>query len=429
MPDGPATTTTARPARELPNLRHLSLLDAAIRLNSLTQAAKAVHLSQPAASQAVARLENWFEAQLLDRTSDGVSATHPGLLVQARTARALAHLTEMSRRVARAKPTEGVGPHWVERHVTTAQLRALVSFSETGSFSAAARQLHQTEPAVQRTARALEQLIGLSLFDGANRGVRLSALGEGLATNAALALKEISSARDEVLEHRGTFSGRLVIGTLPLPRTRIVPDAVVTLMQRYPAARIEIIDGSYQALVRAVRSGVCDLIVGALREGRCPIGLVERPLFADCLSIVARADHPLCHRPVTPEMLADYPWVLPRRDTPARGTFERLVGSPVGLDPQRGYVETGSLVAARGILLASDAISILSAHQIDYELRQGLLRLLTVELPDSTRRIGVTTRSDWQPTTLQRDFVAALCATSQGPPGQMVPGQGDTHFS
>jgi LysR family transcriptional regulator, regulator for genes of the gallate degradation pathway len=411
LPDG--TATAARPEREVPNLRHLRLLEAAVRLTSLTQAAEAVHLSQPAASQAVARLEAWFGAQLLERTSEGVSATHSGLLVQARTLRALAHLTEMGRRVARAKPAESGAPPSVERHMTSAQLRALVGFAEAGSFSAAARGLQQTESAVQRTARALEQLVGLPLFVGATRGLRLSPLGEGIATHAALALKEISAARDEVLEHRGTFAGRLVIGTLPLPRTRIVPDAVVTLIHRYPAARIEIIDGTYQALVRAVRSGACDLIVGALREGRCPIGLVEKPLFTDRLSIVARAGHPLCQQPVTPKMLAAFPWVLPRRDTPARGIFERLLGGQDGIDPERGYVETGSLVAARGILLASDAISILSAHQIDYELRQGLLRLLDVALPENARRIGYTTRADWRPTSLQSAFIAALATTAE----------------
>ena len=214
-----------------------------------------------------------------------------------------------------------------------------------------------------------------------------------MAVFAALALKEIATARDEVLEHRGTFSGRLVIGTLPLPRTRIVPDAVVALMQRHLAARIEIIDGSYQTLARSLRTGACDMIVGGLREGRCPSGLVECSPFTDQLSIVARAGHPLGRQSVTAAMLAGFPWGLPRRDTPARGGA-RLVAGQCGLDPGRGYVETGSLVAARGILLASDAVSILSAHQIDYELRQGLLQLLNLDLPDSTRPIGVTVRSD-----------------------------------
>lgn len=409
MPDGSAPA--ARPERELPNLRHLRLLEVAIRLTSLTQAAEAVHMSQPAASQAIARLEQGFGARLLERTASGVVPTKEGRIVQARAIRAFAHLAEISRRVGRAKLGPGVGPPWAERHVTSAQLRAVVSFAEGGSFAAAARSVNQTELAVQRTARALETLIGVAVFEGTNRSLRLTPFGEGLAIFAALALKEIAAARDEVQEHRGTFSGRLVIGTLPLPRTRIVPDAVVALMQRHPAARIEIVDGSYQALVKGLRTGACDLIVGALRETRCPSGLVERSLFTDQLSIVARAGHPLCGRPVTRDMLAGFPWVLPRRDTPARGVFERLVAGQGGLHPGRGYVETGSLVAVRGILLASDAVSILSAHQIDYELRQGLLQTLNIDLPDSTRPIGVTVRADWQPTSLQTEFIAALSAS------------------
>jgi LysR family transcriptional regulator, regulator for genes of the gallate degradation pathway len=396
-------------AGDIPNLRHLRLLEAAIRLSSLTQAAEEVHLSQPAASQAVARLERLFDTRLMDRTSTGVVATAAGAIVNTRINRALAHLAEASRRVAvRAKLGRGATGNWMERHATSVQLRALVSFAESGSFSAAARALQQTEPAVQRAAREMEQLVGLPLFEGMHRNIRLTTLGDIIAMHGALALKEMAAAKDELREHRGKFNGRLVIGTLPLPRTRIVPDAVVALIQRHPDARIEIVDGDYQALVRALRTGACDLIVGALREARCPAGLVETALFKDQLSIVARSGHPLAGRAVTPDMLAQYPWVLPRRETPARGIFERLVAGQGGLDPGRGYVETGSLVALRGILSASDAISIMSVHQIDYELRQGLLTVLEVSLPDTTRPIGVTTLAHWQPTALQREFLVAL---------------------
>lgn len=405
---------------DLPNLRHLRLFEAAVRLGSLTRAAELVHVSQPAASQAVARLSRLFGARLAERTSAGLRATSEGMIVHSRAARALAHLAEANRRIAlRVRQGRGaLAGDRLERHATMAQLRALSAFAEAGSFSDAARRLGQTEPAVQRAAREIERLLGVALFDGGPRDIRLTPAGDTVATQAALALREVAAAHEELREARGVYDGRIVIGTLPLARTRVVPLAVVDLMQRYPDVRIEIVEGRYDQLVQSLRSGACDVIVGALREAACPAGVIERPLFQDRLSIVARAAHPLAGRTLNGPELAAYPWVLPRAETPTRAIFDRLAAGRGICDTRRGHVETGSLVMLRGVLLASDAVSIISARQIDYELRQGLLVELDFAVAGGGRPIGVTVLEDWRPTAAQAAFVGcleAVCA-AEGPP-------------
>ena len=54
-----------------PNLRHIRLLKHAIALNSLSKAAEVVGISQPAASQAIAGLEEQFGGQLFERRPGG----------------------------------------------------------------------------------------------------------------------------------------------------------------------------------------------------------------------------------------------------------------------------------------------------------------------------------------------------------------------
>lgn len=398
----------------LPNLRHLRLLDAAARLGSLTAAAERVAVTQPAASQALARLDRLFATRLMQRGPRGLALTEAGAIVHARAVRALDHIAEAARRVApQSRLGRRLAGDGLDRHATMAQLRALAEFAEAGSFSAAARAMGVTEPAVQRAAREIERLLGVALFDGAHRALRLTPAGELVAAQAGRALKEIADALAELREREGRFDGRLVIGTLPLARTRLVPEAVAALMARHPQARVEIIDGAYPALVRALRNGSCDLIVGALREAACPPGLSETRLFDDSLAIVARAGHPLAGRPVQPAELAAYPWVLPRRETPARAVFDRLDAQHRIADPARGHVETGSLVALRGVLIASDAVSIISPRQIDHELRQGLLVVLDLGLPDTARPIGISRLDDWHPTRLGADFLECLHAAAR----------------
>ncbi len=418
MPDGPPVARH-QAGGEVPNLRHLRLLVATLARGSLTRAADHVHISQPAASQAMARLAEVFGARLLERAGNRIVPTPEGRIVAHRAGRALAHLAEAGRRLSRAQrgTNGGLTADLLERHATMPQLKALSAFAVAGSFSAAARVLGQTEPSVQRAAREVERIAGVALFDGSFRALRLTPAGETLARHAALMLKEVAAAQSELREREGRFDGRLVVGTLPLVRTRIVPEAVVALAARYPEAQVEIVDGPYEQLALSVQVGTCDLLVGALRGAAAPPGLAEEELFRDALAIVARAGHPLAGRRLAGPDLAGHPWVLPRRDTPSRAILDRLMQA-WGLDSGgSGHVETGSLVALRGILTASDALTILSPRQIEVELDTGLLTVLDLALPPTDRPIGVSVLGGWQPTALGRAFLEELRRAAGDRPG------------
>lgn len=399
---------------ELPNLRHLRLLVAAVESNSLTSAAHQLHISQPAASQAIAKLSRIFGVRLLERVGNNIAPTSEGLVVLRRAVRVLEHLrsADMDHRPKRAGTPRPEGSDHLERYASMAQLRAIASFATTGSFALAARHLEQTESSVQRACRDLERIVAQDLFEGVQRNRLLTRAGQALAACASLALKEVLLAHAELRERIGVFDSRLVIGTLPLARTRLVPSAVLSVMARYPSARIEIIDGTYDALVQKLRFGTCDLIVGALRGPVSGPGLSEAYLLTDKLSVVARCDHPLVGRTVTVSDLAQFPWILPRRDAPARGVYERLAQANGWSDAARGHVETGSLVALRALLLGSDALTLISPDQIYYEYMMGLLAPLDFPVENGDRGIGITQLESALPSSLLRTFLDSLAVSA-----------------
>ncbi|WEX10539.1 LysR family transcriptional regulator [Chelativorans sp. AA-79] len=407
-----------------PNLRHIRLFEAAVDLASLSRAAEAVHISQPAASQAISRLEVYFGGLLLHRQGARVSPTERGTVVARRARRSLELLRSASANLARqSRIGKGLAMDLLEVHATITQLRAIAAFADTGTFLGAARLLGQAEPSVQRAARQLERIVRVPLFDGAYRSLRLTPAGAMLASHAHLILRELDSAGEEVREIDGRFDGRIVVGTLPLVRTKIIPAAIAKLSALRPEASIEILDGDYDSLIAALMTGKIDLLIGALRRSTLDKRLVEETLFSDGLSIIARADHPLRQkREITHEDLARYPWVLPRRGTPTRAIFEVLAERfPPGATPS-GNIVTGSLVAVRGILLQTDRLTILSRQQIEYDEKAGLLGVVPFGLPQSERPIGMTLRSNWEPTALQRDFIAALReAVAEAAAGGMPP--------
>ena len=133
----------------------------------------------------------------------------------------------------------------------------------------------------------------------------------------------------------------------------------------------------------------------------------------DQLAIVARNGHPLADkRNISVSDLMRYPWVVPRPSIPTRRYFETLFES-AGLEPPTQLVESSSLVLTRGLLIGSDRLTVISAHQIRQEVNQGLLRYLDVPLIGGSRPIGLTLRSDWQPTASQSLLLTLLREASQ----------------
>jgi LysR family transcriptional regulator, regulator for genes of the gallate degradation pathway len=383
------------------NLRHIRLFVACAETGSLTSAAAILGITQPAASQALRRLEELLDTNLVER--NGMVLTGEGKLALQRFRR----LCDLIHHACSPTPRTATGIN--ETRLTWPHLRAITAFAEHGSFSAAARMQEQSEPAIQRAARDTEAVMGFALFENSGRNIRLTTAGLSAARWFSLALSEFDSLHDELLETRNHYAGRISIGTLPLTRTFLVPDVIAGLASRYPLARFEIVEGSYEVLIDDLERGRIDILVGALRKNLISKTLQQEPLFDFELGIVGRADHPLTQRnEITPDQLADYPWVVARRGTPSRETFNAMAATFPAEKPARQSVETGSLNAIRGVLLKSDHLALLSRHQIRYELEAGFLAAMDYPLPDSRRPVGITMRRHWLPTALQAEFLALL---------------------
>ncbi|WP_117194727.1 LysR substrate-binding domain-containing protein [Rhizobium terrae] len=390
---------------EYPNLRHIRLFCACLRTGSLTQAADIVGVTQPAASQAISRLEDLFGTRLLERGPGLAMATAAGRVVQARSLRALELIRTGCLRLQSNPAARGSG---AEARLTISHLRALQAFAQAGGFPGAARILDQSGAAVQRTARNAEAVLGTSLFEADGRATRLTGAGRAAARWAGLSLKELGNAMEEVQELRGKFDGLVSIGALPMARTTVVPDAIAWLASSYPLARFEILEGSYEQLLSDLEMGHIDFLIGALRNRISPT-LVQEPLFDFRLAVVSGVGHPLSGKAnVSPADLAAYPWIVARKGTPNRSTFDALAAKfPEGYRKQ-GTVETGSLTTLRGLLMQSDRLALLSRHQLRHELKAGFLTLLNYEIPGKPLSIGITTRRNWQPTALQAEYLAAV---------------------
>ena len=105
-------------------------------------------------------------------------------------------------------------------------LRVLRAVSTTGSFSAAARELGCTQPAVSQQMKALEHSAGTPLLIRTGRGMRLTEAGEVLVRHAAGVLAGLAAAEEEVAAIAGLRAGRVRLVSFPSGSSALVPAIV-----------------------------------------------------------------------------------------------------------------------------------------------------------------------------------------------------------
>jgi LysR family transcriptional regulator, regulator for genes of the gallate degradation pathway len=385
------------------NLRHLDALTVIGRAGSMSAAAQAVNLSQPALAQALAKVERLLGERLFDRQPEGMVPNAAGRIVLVRVERALRYLmhgVRLLRRSARLAP----GQH-LERRVTMAQLRALIAVESTSSYALAAQRTGLSQPAVHRAVRDLQELLGVALLVRVGRAVRPTDAASRFVRFARLMLSELRAAMDEIGALGTDDNGRVTVGTLPLARAIFLPELLARFTAAHPAASVAVVEAPYVELLATLRQGDIDLLIGTQRDPSPTSDVTQQGLFDDDPVIVGRAAHPLRgKKKLALSDLLRFPWVIPSSGVPMRRNWERMFRDH-GIEPPRLRIECGSVLIMRGLMLQGDWLTLMSRDQFKFERDAGALAELGEPGPALRRRIAMTHRSDWRPTSLQAHFV------------------------
>ena len=132
------------------------------------------------------------------------------------------------------------------------QLRAFVTVAKIGHLTRAAEALHVTQPAVTGQIKALEEELGIALFDRRPGRIALTRAGERLLPEAEKVLAAAGSLLGQARELQGEVSGSLVIGTVGDPDSLRLGSLLGGLVSALPLLEIKTRSGDAEALREAV---------------------------------------------------------------------------------------------------------------------------------------------------------------------------------
>ncbi|KAF0222123.1 MAG: LysR family transcriptional [Rhodospirillaceae bacterium] len=372
-------------------LGHLRVFLSVAEKGSITKSSEAIFKASSAITRSVRELEKGLGLPLFERKPRGMMLNAFGQAVLRRAERVDALVQQAADDVFRTR----VGS---ERSVLTnllyggRKLQLLVQIAETRHLSTAAGRLGLGQAGASMSLARIESGLGRPLFHRMVQGMVATDTTDKLITAAKRIFAELRHLESDMSAISGTLLGTVVMGALPLGRTYVIPSAIAATLAAHPRLRIRTVEGPYETLAAALRTGDIDMIFGAVRSQSEALGLRTEPLFEDRIGILARAEHPLAGREVIAlDQVLDQMWILPRPDAPGR----RLVDDSfheLGLEPPVASVETGDLAVIRHLLSCSDLLTAMSPRQMQQEIAAGLIRELPVILGRTVRHIGLTLR-------------------------------------
>jgi DNA-binding transcriptional LysR family regulator len=209
-------------------------------------------------------------------------------------------------------------------------LRTFVTVAEHGHLTRAASLLHVTQPAVSGQIKALEEQLGLRLFERGPSGMRLTKAGEALLPRAKAAVEAAAEFRNAANELKGHLTGKARIGTILDPAVTRLGELMRTLLERHPWLDVELQHGISTWAMEQVSNGALD--AAFFMGSGFHSNVRDVPLAELTYRVVAPAAWAARVKDAGWEAVAALPWVRPPRESPHQRMQESLF-APRRLNP------------------------------------------------------------------------------------------------
>ncbi len=259
--------------------------------------------------------------------------------------------------------------------MTLQQILDFLTIAQHGSIHAAARASGDTQPALSKSLKRLEQSLGAPLFDRHSRSVRLNSLGREFLVHAKRLAAEAQRARDAIAQSLGERRGRVDFGLSVAAALMLAPGAVRRFQREFPEVELSSRSGLYHSLSPLLRDSQLDFAICPLPAEQLGSQLSSRTLMRSRLVLVARRGHPMADATDLKALMASDFIVGGPAGSPGAGIYSAF--EQAGLGRPRVTLRTEGLIDTVAMVVASDCLALLP----ETVLQTGLLRESLTPLP------------------------------------------------
>ena len=286
--------------------------------------------------------------------------------------------------------------------ITLKQLEYFVAAGEHGSIKRAATTVNISQPSISSAVSHLEDELQLQLFVRHHaQGLSLTSAGVRMMRESKLLLKQVQGFYSLAAEIKDKVSGNLSVGCMVTLAPMIAPELGFAFTAKHPAAKLEITEGSHEALITDLRQVKIDVAITydlAIADDIHFQSLAELPP-----KVLLAKQHPLaCKNEITISELAQHPMVL--LDLPQSREYFISLFEENDLHPDIN-MRASSQEVVRTLVANGFGFSITNVRPRSLTALDGR-ELVSVALTGKHKpmRIGIATLAECDPPAILREF-------------------------
>jgi DNA-binding transcriptional LysR family regulator len=203
------------------------------------------------------------------------------------------------------------------------QLKTFVAVAREGSITRTSERLHLSQPAVSAHIKAIEDAVGLTLFERTSRGMNLTSDGQRLLVKAERTLAAHHELMDEATRMKGRLTGKLRLGAGSNSDHEAVGRLLTILSERCPEVEVALKHGTSLEILAGIRNGSLD--AGLYNEaGQPDPDLATLDVSTFSIFVVAQPGLVATSDPLDWSSLANVPWIYPTSSACCGTTAESL---------------------------------------------------------------------------------------------------------
>lgn len=257
-----------------------------------------------------------------------------------------------------------------------AQLEAFYWIARLGSFHAAARQLHITQPTVSARIAELENLLGARLFDRDRQKAELTTRGRGMVDLVDRMLR----LSDDIAQHTGsnrTLRGLLRLGAVESVALLALPRLLPRFIASYPELKVELTLDVGASLSRKLNAGELDVAI--LTDPQVNDTITVEPVGRVALAWMASHRFKLPNRVLQPRDLRQLPiFTMPNPSTLFIAMSHWFDVAEV--EPEH-VSSCNSLALMARLIVEGQGVAVLPTALMKAEIDSGQIRILATKIP------------------------------------------------
>ncbi len=286
-------------------------------------------------------------------------------------------------------------------------LRTYLELIRLGSFSAVARELSVSQPAVSFQIQKLEQDLGIRLIDRGRRKITMTDAGKRLLTFARAVEAERAHLLTDLDRLRQEITGELNIAASTIPSGYLLPPILGEFLTLHPAVTLQVVTRDSLSVISGLHDGTFDVGFCGIAPPR-EKGLESFYIAKDEIVLIVFPDHPFAGRQeISFAELEGEPMIHREATSGTRKSLEGLLAK-AGLGHSRlaAHLLLSTTQAIVAAVEARAGIAFVSNLSIEKSLKLGLVRQVKVKELELKRDFYCLYFRERMVSRLQQEFIA-----------------------